>query len=102
MFASSLHCSIRRKSGLSVIHIVLKALLYIPAYKNAFINIFIIIRLFIVIKYYPKNTLTSMQKSNTNQIIQGKATFKKDINKKLIRPKAIRATLDKNQWWISN
>jgi hypothetical protein len=102
MFASSLNCSIHRKSGLSVIQIVLKALLYIPAYKNAFINIFIIIRLFIVIKYYPKNTLTSMQKSNTNQIIQGKATFKKDINKKLIQSKEIRTTLDQNYWCICN
>ncbi len=52
--------------------------------KMHFINIFIIIRLFIVIKYKFKNTLNSMQKSNTNRIIQGKATFKKGINKKLI------------------
>jgi hypothetical protein len=37
-----------------------------------------------------------MQKSNTNQIIQGKATFKKDINKKLIRSEKIKATLDKD------
>ncbi len=34
-----------------------------------------------------------MQKSNTNQIIQGKATFKKDINKKLIGSEKIRAIL---------
>jgi hypothetical protein len=43
-----------------------------------------------------------MYKSNTNHTIQGKATFKKDINKKLIRSEQIRARLDQNYWWISN
>jgi hypothetical protein len=43
-----------------------------------------------------------MQKSNTNQTIQGKATFKKDISKKIIRSKEIRATLDKKVWYIGN
>jgi hypothetical protein len=94
---------IYQTSGFSVIHIIsYRLLLYCPAYENASINIFIIIRLFIVIKYYPKNTLTSMQKSNKNQIIQGKATLKEDINEQLIRSEEIRATLDKNVWSISN
>jgi hypothetical protein len=39
-----------------------------------------------------------MQESNTNQIIKGKAAFKKDVNKKLIGPEEIRATLDQNRW----
>ncbi len=43
-----------------------------------------------------------MQKSNTNQIMQGKVTFKKGINEKLIGTKEIRAKLDRNTWWISN
>ncbi len=43
-----------------------------------------------------------MQKSNTNQIIQGKATFKKDINEKLIRSEQIKAKLDLNYWQIGN
>jgi hypothetical protein len=43
-----------------------------------------------------------MKKSNTNQIIQGKATFKKDINKKIIGSEEIRAKLDQNLWQISN
>ncbi len=43
-----------------------------------------------------------MQKSNTNQIIQGKATFKKDVNEKLIRSEEIRAILSLNLWKISN
>ena len=38
-------------SGLPAIHVVsYRLLLYCPAYENAFINIFIIIRLFIIIK----------------------------------------------------
>jgi hypothetical protein len=46
---------------LSLIQIVsYRLLLYSPAYENAFINIFIIIRLFTVIRYKFKNTLTSM------------------------------------------
>jgi hypothetical protein len=43
-----------------------------------------------------------MKKSNTNKIIQGNATFKKDINEKLIRSEKIRWRLDQNWWWISN
>jgi hypothetical protein len=43
-----------------------------------------------------------MQKSNTNQIIQGRATFKKGINEKLIKLEEIRAVLDQNWWRISN
>ncbi len=43
-----------------------------------------------------------MQKSNTNQIIQGKATFKKEINEILIVSKEIRARLDRNKWLIGN
>jgi hypothetical protein len=43
-----------------------------------------------------------MQKSNTNQIIQGKATFKKDVNKKLIESEEIRAELKKSIWQIGN
>ncbi len=43
-----------------------------------------------------------MQKSNKNQIIQGKAKFKIDINEKLIRSKEIKAKLDQNMWQISN
>jgi hypothetical protein len=43
-----------------------------------------------------------MGNQNTNQIIQGKAIFKKDINEKLIRSKEIRATLDPNKWYIRN
>ncbi len=43
-----------------------------------------------------------MQKSNTNQIIQGRATFKKGIKEKLIKLEEIRDILDKNQWRISN
>jgi hypothetical protein len=43
-----------------------------------------------------------MQESNTNQIIQGKATFKKDINENLIHSEVIRATLNQDWWWIRN
>ncbi len=43
-----------------------------------------------------------MQKSNTNKIIQGKATFKKDINKKLIGSEKNRAKLDQDKWSIRN
>jgi len=43
-----------------------------------------------------------MYKSNTNQIIQGKATFKKDIDQKLIRSEEIRAKLDRNRWNIGS
>ncbi len=43
-----------------------------------------------------------MQKSNTNQIIEGKATFKKDVNEKLIGSEGIRAKLDQNMWSIGN
>jgi hypothetical protein len=43
-----------------------------------------------------------MQKSNTNQITLGKATFKKDFNENLIRSEQIRAILDQNQWKIGN
>ncbi len=37
-----------------------------------------------------------MENQNTDQIIQGKATFKKEINEKLIRSEEIRAKLDQN------
>jgi hypothetical protein len=37
-----------------------------------------------------------MQKSNMNQIIQGKAKLKKGINEQLIGSEQIRAILDQN------
>ncbi len=52
IFATTWASSIYQISGLSVIKFVIyRLLLYIPANENGFINIFFIIRLFIVIKY---------------------------------------------------